>query len=67
MVREQFEAACTTVMEPVTRSSDPFALPRIDMYYFAYNDRFSRLGEGAFARYVWFRKKLRSLRTFVTA
>jgi len=59
-VREWFSAVCTVMMNPVTDGCDPFALPRIDMYYFSRNDRLSQLGERRFVHYVWLRKQVRA-------
>ena len=62
VVSSNFYAGCSTQMEFVMEDSDLYFLPRIDMYYFSNNDRFSSIGKSSFKRFVHFRKALRDLR-----
>ena len=61
-VEQQFDAACSTRMDFISSRSQPHVLPRVDMFYFAGNERFSSFGTPAFSRYVSIRKRLRLVR-----
>jgi peptidoglycan/xylan/chitin deacetylase (PgdA/CDA1 family) len=63
-VSEVFLGACSTKMDFTGPLSDPYALPRIDMYYFSRNNLFSWLGSGWFKAYILLRKAIRSSRPF---
>lgn len=62
-VGENFEAACSVEMDFVTKRSDPFLLPRVDMFYFSQNSMHHYLGTSPFYCYVKLRKFLRTLRS----
>ena len=63
IVKKNFEGACSTEMGMVSRHSDPFFLPRVDMYYFSTNRMFYRLGTRPFDLYVGVRKLIRRIRS----
>jgi peptidoglycan/xylan/chitin deacetylase (PgdA/CDA1 family) len=65
LVQNGFYAACSTEMDFTTRDSNRYFLPRIDMYYFSRNNRFSSIGTPAFQRFVHLRKTLRGLKQAV--
>ncbi|MHA2230902.1 MAG: polysaccharide deacetylase family protein, partial [Candidatus Hodarchaeales archaeon] len=44
IVREEFQGACSTIMDFVSMESDIFQLPRIDMFYFSNNPLFHYIG-----------------------
>jgi len=67
VIREHFAGAITVEMDYVTEQSNPYKLPRIDMYYFSRNERFQGLGGRGFARYIAFRRILRSVRARLSA
>ena len=62
IVEKNFYAACSTEMNFVSRDSDLYFLPRIDMYYFSRNNVFATMGTARFQRYVHIRRMLRRLR-----
>jgi peptidoglycan/xylan/chitin deacetylase (PgdA/CDA1 family) len=65
LVQSNFYAACSTEMSFANVHSDLHFLPRIDMYYFANNDLFSKIGTPAFHRFVSFRKAIRGFKRMV--
>lgn len=65
-VGENFEGACSVEMDFVTKRSDSFLLPRVDMYYFSQNSLHQYLGTSPFYWYVKSRKFLRTIRSMKT-
>ena len=63
MVQGMFSGACSAELDFVTAVSDPYCLPRIDMYYFANNDWIRYLERPMFRWHVKVRKALRSLKS----
>lgn len=59
VVRKTFPGACSASMGFANFRSDPYALPRVDMYYFSKNNLFSLVESGLFSFYLVFRKALR--------
>jgi peptidoglycan/xylan/chitin deacetylase (PgdA/CDA1 family) len=65
LVETNFYAACSTELDQATPGSDLYFLPRIDMYYFSTNDRFSTIGTSSFQRFIKIRKTLRLMKNIV--
>jgi len=62
LVQAEFQGACGTCMDFVSKHSDIYELPRIDMYYFSNNNLFRCIGTSAFFFYITFRSSLRAIR-----
>jgi len=62
-VAETFQMACTTALRPLRRGDSPYALPRIDMYYF----RQMSIGDIWDRRVFYAYVKLRAAGRFVRA
>ena len=62
MVQAEFQGACGTCMDFVTKDSDIYELPRIDMFYFSNNVLFKLIGTSYYSYFVRIRSILRSLR-----
>ena len=62
IVEDEFSCACSDKLGFTYVSSDPYFLPRIDMYYFARNDFFKRIHTPFVFLYIKFRNALRLLR-----
>src|SRR5262249_16435505 len=60
--RAHFVLACATTLDFVRVGSDPFALERLDMYYFQRPDALRRLFSLQTRAYVRFRRGLRACR-----
>ncbi|MFQ5465628.1 MAG: polysaccharide deacetylase family protein [Thermodesulfobacteriota bacterium] len=65
LVAGQFECACSTELGLAGPTSDPWALPRVEMYYFSRNNLFKWLGTPVFSNYIRARGALRTMRTGV--
>lgn len=63
IIKDNFSGACSAEMGLTTPASDIYALPRVDMYYFANNNMFRYVGTSAFSLYVTYRSLLRAART----
>ena len=57
-----FSAVCSTKLAYSSESSDPLALPRIDMFYFSGNDLFRYIGNGIGKIYITLRSILRQMK-----
>jgi peptidoglycan/xylan/chitin deacetylase (PgdA/CDA1 family) len=62
IVKTRFYAACSTRLAMAGWKSDPYALPRLEMYYFSKNNLFDRIGRPPFFVYLQFRRGLRTVR-----
>ena len=62
LARQHFRLACSTRLGFVKRDSDPFALERIEMYYFQSPLLFRHLFSPTMSAYLGIRKQLRRLR-----
>ncbi len=57
-----FSWACSTAFRTLAGSDDPFALPRLDAWYFRDPRRFAAWGTSRFRACVWARRKARTVR-----
>jgi peptidoglycan/xylan/chitin deacetylase (PgdA/CDA1 family) len=62
LAEEHFALACSTILGFVRPGSDPFALPRLDMYYLRHPSVFRRLFSKELDLYIRLRGRLRHLR-----
>lgn len=66
LVRQEYQAACTTRLQRADQAGDRHELPRVDMYYLQSPERFQRLLEGRLDGYLRLRRWGRNLREAVT-
>ena len=62
LVAAEFDCACSTELGLAGPGSDPWALPRVEMYYFSRNNLFKWLGTPVFSNYIRARGALRTMR-----
>jgi peptidoglycan/xylan/chitin deacetylase (PgdA/CDA1 family) len=62
LAARHFRAACGTTLDFVTPASDPFDLPRLDVYYLKRLDRFEAAVTGGGSAYLSLRRSMRAVR-----
>ena len=65
LAARHFQAACGTTLDFVTPASDPFDLPRLDVYYLKNLARFEAAVSGDGGAYIRLRRWLRAVRGIV--
>lgn len=66
IAEETFAAACSTKLGKMRPYSDFFSLERVDTYYLSNPAIFDSLSTRSFDRYLFFRRVLRDVKSFVT-
>jgi peptidoglycan/xylan/chitin deacetylase (PgdA/CDA1 family) len=65
--RDLFDLACTAELRPLEPGTDPFRVPRLDMFYFRRPGLLEGWGSAGFRRYLWVRRAGRSVRSLARA